>query len=67
MERKNILIMGAAGRDFHNFNTCYRDNPDVQVIAFTATQIPHIDGRQYPAGFPGLLAGPDPFSMAGPG
>ncbi len=40
--------MGAAGRDFHVFNCCYRDNPDAVVVAFTATQIPHIDGRRYP-------------------
>jgi predicted GTPase len=42
------LIMGAAGRDFHNFNVYFRDNPDYEVVAFTATQIPNIDGRQYP-------------------
>jgi len=41
--------MGAAGRDFHNFNVLFRDNPDVEVVAFTATQIPNIDGRIYPA------------------
>jgi predicted GTPase len=40
--------MGAAGRDFHNFNTFYRDNPDYEVVAFTATQIPNIEGRKYP-------------------
>ena len=40
--------MGAAGRDFHNFNTFYRNNPDHQVVAFTATQIPDIEGRRYP-------------------
>ncbi|HHT9123984.1 MAG TPA: cyclic 2,3-diphosphoglycerate synthase [Candidatus Wunengus sp. YC63] len=51
--RKKILIMGAAGRDFHNFNVCFRDNPEYEVIAFTATQIPNIAGRQYPP----LLAG----------
>ena len=45
--------MGAAGRDFHNFNLCFRDNPEYEVIAFTATQIPNIAGRQYPS----LLAG----------
>ena len=55
MSVKKVLIAGAGGRDFHNFNTCYRDNPDVQVIAFTATQIPHIDGRQYPASLAGKL------------
>ena len=43
------LIMGAAGRDFHNFNTFFRDNPDYEVVAFTATQIPNIEGRVYPA------------------
>jgi predicted GTPase len=48
------IIMGAAGRDFHNFNLFFRSNPDYQVVAFTATQIPDIEGRQYPA----ELAGP---------
>ena len=43
------LIMGAAGRDFHNFNVFFRENPDYEVIAFTATQIPNIEGRKYPA------------------
>lgn len=52
--RKNILIMGAAGRDFHNYNTLYRTDETVRVKAFTATQIPDIDGRVYPA----ELAGP---------
>jgi len=47
--------MGAAGRDFHVFNCCYRDNPDFHVVAFTATQIPHIDDRQYPAVLAGSL------------
>ncbi|HNB52883.1 MAG TPA: cyclic 2,3-diphosphoglycerate synthase [Anaerolineales bacterium] len=42
------LIMGAAGRDFHNFNTYYRNNPDYEIVAFTATQIPNIDDRRYP-------------------
>ena len=46
---KKVIIIGAAGRDFHNFNTFYRNNPDYQVIAFTAAQIPDIDGRKYPA------------------
>ena len=46
--------MGAAGRDFHNFNTIFRDNAGCDVVAFTATQIPNIDGRRYPA----ELAGP---------
>ena len=49
-----VLILGAAGRDFHNFNCVYRGNPGYQVVAFTATQIPNIEGRTYPA----ILAGP---------
>ena len=49
MQRKRVIIMGAAGRDFHNFNVCFRNNPAVEVVAFTATQIPDIDGRKYPA------------------
>lgn len=55
MARKNVLIMGAAGRDFHNFNVFYRDNEDYNVVAFTATQIPNIDGRVYPAELAGKL------------
>ncbi len=51
--KKRILIMGAAGRDFHNFNTYFRDNPDYEVVAFTATQIPNIEGRCYPAALSG--------------
>jgi predicted GTPase len=54
MAKSRVLIMGAAGRDFHNFNTLYRKNRSVQVVAFTATQIPNIEGRRYPA----KLAGP---------
>jgi len=49
MPKSRILIMGAAGRDFHNFNTLYRKNRSVEVVAFTATQIPNISGRKYPA------------------
>src|SRR5512143_3891106 len=48
MDRKRILIMGAAGRDFHDFNVAYRDDAAVEVVAFTATQIPGIAGRRYP-------------------
>lgn len=48
MKKIKIIIMGAAGRDFHNFNVVYRDNPDYEVVAFTATQIPFIDDRRYP-------------------
>ena len=51
---ERIVILGAAGRDFHDFNVVYRDDPAVQVVAFTATQIPGIAGRRYPAS----LAGP---------
>jgi predicted GTPase len=50
---KRILILGAAGRDFHNFNVVYRDDPDTEVVAFTATQIPNIDDRKYPASLAG--------------
>ncbi|MBK8551841.1 MAG: GTPase [Ignavibacteria bacterium] len=49
MKKIKIIIMGAAGRDFHNFNVYYRDNPDYEVVAFTATQIPFIDDRKYPS------------------
>ena len=49
------LIMGAGGRDFHNFNMVFRDNPDYQVVGFTATQIPGISGRRYPASLAGKL------------
>jgi predicted GTPase len=49
------LIMGAAGRDFHNFNVFFRGNPDYKVVAFTATQIPNIEGRKYPAALAGSL------------
>lgn len=55
MAKKRILIMGAAGRDFHNFNVVYRDNEDYDVVAFTATQIPDIEGRKYPAELAGKL------------
>jgi len=55
MKRKRIIIMGAAGRDFHNFNCCFRDNPAYRVVAFTATQIPYISGRRYPAELAGKL------------
>ena len=54
MAKRKAVIMGAAGRDFHNFNCLFRKNADVEVIAFTATQIPDIEGRLYPA----VLAGP---------
>ena len=51
---QKVIILGAAGRDFHNFNVVFRNNPEYQVVAFTATQIPNIDQRRYPA----ELAGP---------
>ncbi len=54
MERRRVVIMGAAGRDFHDFNVVYRDDPAWEVVAFTATQIPGIAGRHYPP----QLAGP---------
>ena len=52
---RNIVIMGAAGRDFHVFNCMYRDDADFNVVAFTATQIPHIDDRKYPVELAGSL------------
>ena len=54
-KRKNVIIIGAAGRDFHNFNTYYRKNDSYNVLAFTAAQIPDIDGRKYPAELAGEL------------
>ncbi len=54
MSTRRVIILGAAGRDFHNFNTVYRNDPAHQVVAFTAAQIPGIEGRRYPA----VLAGP---------
>jgi len=53
--KKKVIIMGAAGRDFHNFNLYFRDNQDYKVFAFTATQIPDIDDRKYPAELAGKL------------
>ncbi len=55
MQKERILIMGAAGRDFHNFNVYYRDNEDFEVVCFTATQIPDIEGRKYPKELAGKL------------
>ncbi|WP_342514300.1 cyclic 2,3-diphosphoglycerate synthase [Sporosarcina sp. FSL K6-1522] len=55
MKKKNIIIIGAAGRDFHNFNTYYRNDEASNVVAFTATQIPDIDGRKYPSELAGEL------------
>ncbi len=53
--KKRVIIMGAAGRDFHNFNVHFRDNEDYDVVAFTATQIPDIEGRMYPPELAGKL------------
>ena len=55
MNKKKIIIIGAAGRDFHNFNTYFRDKEEYEVVAFTAAQIPDIDGRKYPAELAGSL------------
>src|SRR3954468_20922260 len=55
MARTRVLIAGAAGRDFHNFNLVYRERPEYEVVAFTATQIPNIDDRRYPAELAGSL------------
>ena len=52
---ENVIIMGAAGRDFHNFNVYFRNNSYYEVIAFTATQIPDIYGRKYPKELSGKL------------
>ena len=54
MKPLRVIIMGAVGRDFHNFNCCFRDNPGYRVTAFTAAQIPYISNRRYPPS----LAGP---------
>ena len=61
--RTRIVIMGAAGRDFHNFNVVYRDDPAFEVVAFTAAQIPGIAGRRYPAALAGPLY-PDGIAIA---
>jgi len=55
MKRLNTIIMGAAGRDFHNFNVCFRKNPEFRVVAFTAAQIPYIANRRYPPVLAGRL------------
>lgn len=54
-QQDQVIIMGAAGRDFHNFNVYFRDNPAYTVVAFTATQIPNIEGRLYPSSLAGSL------------
>ena len=55
MSKRRILIMGAAGRDFHNFNTLYREDDSVEIVAFTATQIPDIADRKYQVELAGSL------------
>src|SRR5918995_2537817 len=55
MDRRRLVIVGAAGRDFHNFNLVYRGREEYEVVAFTATQIPNIDGRRYPAELAGTM------------
>ncbi len=55
MDRRRLVIVGAAGRDFHNFNLVYRGREEYEVVAFTATQIPNIEGRRYPAELAGHL------------
>lgn len=55
MKKERVIIMGAAGRDFHNFNTYFRNNDDYEVVAFTAAQIPDIEGRVYPASIAGKI------------
>lgn len=56
---RKVIIMGAAGRDFHNYNVRFRDNPNYTVVAFTAAQIPYIESRVYPASLAGRVAYPD--------
>ena len=60
--RTKVLIMGAAGRDFHNFNTYFRERQEYEIVAFTATQIPYINDRKYPAVLAGKLY-PDGISI----
>ncbi|MGB9832190.1 MAG: GTPase, partial [Caldisericum exile] len=55
MEKVRVIIMGAAGRDFHNFNVFFRNRHEYEVVAFTATQIPNIEGRVYPKELAGEL------------
>ena len=62
MKKRKTLIMGAAGRDFHNFNVIFKDNEDYEVVAFTATQIPNIADRKYPSDLAGKLY-PDGISI----
>jgi len=59
MAKRNVIIIGAAGRDFHNFNTYFRGNSEFNVVAFTAAQIPDIEGRKYPASLAGEDLYPD--------
>ena len=54
-EPQQVIIAGAAGRDFHDFNTAFRHNENYQVVGFTATQIPNIEGRRYPPALSGPL------------
>src|SRR3954466_3735612 len=63
MTKKRVLIAGAAGRDFHNFNLVYRGQEEYEVVAFTATQIPNIEGRVYPSELAGDLY-PDGIPIA---
>ena len=53
--RRKVIVIGAAGRDFHNFNTRYRDDETTEIVAFTAAQIPGIEGRRYPGELAGSL------------
>ncbi|MEW5937213.1 MAG: cyclic 2,3-diphosphoglycerate synthase [Candidatus Thermoplasmatota archaeon] len=67
MSRQKVVILGAAGRDFHNFNVCFRGRPEHEVVAFTATQIPHIKGRIYPKELAGEALYPKGIPIRGEG
>ena len=60
---RRVVIMGAAGRDFHNFNVVFKNDPQTEVVAFTATQIPFISDRRYPPNWPVIATRPGSRSI----
>jgi predicted GTPase len=62
MSRRRVVILGAGGRDFHDFNVVLRHDPDIEVVAFTAAQIPGIADRRYPPALAGSPSSPRPTS-----